>query len=222
MSDRAVEHPGAGGEERPGADERIVAATLELLRDRGPAGVNVEAVAAASGVAKTTIYRRYEDREALLAAAIDAATTEVTLPSGMSTYDTLHWLLGQARERVQDIVGRGTVAAILVDDHAPFTEQLRLMIRMRSHQLVSFLEERVEAGELRQGLDVKFVVSVLLGSAVGQVIRGREPDERWADDLLTLLWPALTPPPAPPTHPTPPHPTQSQRPTQTEHGTPTS
>lgn len=177
-----------------GADERIVTATLELLRDRGPGAVNVEAVAAASGVAKTTIYRRYEDREALLAAAIDVATTEVELPSGMSTYDTLHWLLGQARVRVQDIVGRGTVAAILVDDDAPFTEQLRLMIRMRSHQLVAFLDEAMARGDLRAGLDSKLVVSVLLGSAVGHVIRGGEPDEEWADRLLTLLWPALTPP----------------------------
>lgn len=182
-------------EERPGADERIVAATLQLLRDRGPAGVNVEAVAAASGVAKTTIYRRYADRDALIVAAIDAATTEVTLPEGMSTYDTLHWLLGAARVRVQDIVGRGTVAAILIDDDGQFTEQLRVMIRHRSHQLVAFLDEAVARGDLRQGLDVKLTVSVLLGAAVGHVIRGGEPDEEWADRLLTLLWPALTPPP---------------------------
>ncbi|MCS5733628.1 TetR/AcrR family transcriptional regulator [Herbiconiux daphne] len=198
MPDREVDHS------LPGADERIVAATLQLLRDRGPAGVNVEAVAAASGVAKTTIYRRYEDREALLVAAIDAATTEVTLPTGLSTYDTLHWLLGQARVRVQDIVGRGTVAAILIDDDAPFTDQLRDMIRMRSHQLVAFLDEAVARGDLRAGLDVKLVVSVLLGSAVGHVIRGGEPDEEWADRLLTLLWPALTPDAA--DAPTPPAP----------------
>lgn len=177
-----------------GADARIVAATLQILRDKGPNAVNVEAVATASGVAKTTIYRRYEDREALLGAAIDVATTEVTLPTGMSTYDTLHWLLGAARIRVQDIVGRGTVAAILLDDGGPFAEQLRDMIRMRSHQLVAFLDEAVARGDLREGLDVKLVVSVLLGSAVGHVIRGGEPDEEWADRLLTLLWPALTPP----------------------------
>ncbi|WP_378146018.1 TetR/AcrR family transcriptional regulator [Cnuibacter sp. UC19_7] len=195
------------------ADARIVESTLALLRDRGPSAVTVESVSQRSGVAKTTIYRRYEDRAALLAAAIDAATTEVTLPTGLSTYDTLHWLLGQARVRVQDIVGRGTVAAILVDDDAPFTEQLRLMIRMRSHALVAFLEERVAAGELRQGLDVKFVVSVLLGSAVGQVIRGREPDETWADDLLTLLWPALTPGSTPSPEPEPePEPSPSPEP----------
>ncbi len=36
--------------------------------------------------------------------------------------------------------------------------------------------------------------TLLLGSAVGHVIRGGEPDEVWADRLLTLLWPALTPP----------------------------
>ena len=73
---------------RKTVDDRIVAATTEILRDRGPLAVTVEAVAAASGVAKTTIYRRYEDRDALVRAAIDAATTEVDLPTELSMYDT--------------------------------------------------------------------------------------------------------------------------------------
>ena len=45
--------------QRPSRDERITAAALDLLRTQGPAAVTVEAVAARSGVAKTTIYRRY-------------------------------------------------------------------------------------------------------------------------------------------------------------------
>ena len=42
-------------EQRSSRDERISAAALDLLRTKGPAAVTVEAVAARSGVAKTTI-----------------------------------------------------------------------------------------------------------------------------------------------------------------------
>jgi AcrR family transcriptional regulator len=176
----------------PEIQERIVAATLHILRDRGPLAVTVEAVAASSGVAKTTIYRRYADRDALVRAAIDFATTEVELPAGLSIYETLHVLLGEARERIQEIIGRGTAAAILLDEDAPFTAELHEMIRARTHQLVAYIDDRVAAGELRAGLDAKLVVSVLFGAAMGQVIRGGQPDEAWADRVLTLLWPSLT------------------------------
>ncbi len=44
-------------------DERITAAALDLLRAKGPKAVTVEAVAARADVAKTTIYRRYRDRQ---------------------------------------------------------------------------------------------------------------------------------------------------------------
>ena len=51
-------------------DAKIAAATLEVLRTRGPRAVTVEAVTAHSGIAKTTIYRRYSDRRDMLAAAL--------------------------------------------------------------------------------------------------------------------------------------------------------
>ena len=51
-------------------DQRITAAALELLRTKGPKAVTVEAVAARADVAKTTIYRRYRDRQQMLTAAL--------------------------------------------------------------------------------------------------------------------------------------------------------
>ena len=47
-------------------EDRIDESTLRLLRTNGPRSVTVEGVAAASGVAKTTIYRRYRDRRDIL------------------------------------------------------------------------------------------------------------------------------------------------------------
>jgi AcrR family transcriptional regulator len=177
---------------RQTVNDRIVATTMEILRDRGPLAVTVEAVAAASGVAKTTIYRRYEDRDALVRAAIDAATTEVDLPTELTMYDTFHLLLSESTERIQEIIGRGTAAAILLDDDAQFRTELHHMIRARTRHLVALIDKRAAAGELRSGLDAKLVVSVLFGAAMGQVIRGGAPDADWADRVLTLMWPSLT------------------------------
>ena len=49
-------------------DARILSVTLDLLRTKGPRAVSIEAVAATAGIAKTTIYRRYEGRDDLLRA----------------------------------------------------------------------------------------------------------------------------------------------------------
>src|SRR6476646_2234152 len=59
---------------RPGrrarSDEAILAATRELLVEGGVPGLTIEGVAARSGVAKTTIYRRWRDRDELALAAV--------------------------------------------------------------------------------------------------------------------------------------------------------
>jgi AcrR family transcriptional regulator len=59
--------------------ERVLAATIDLLREEGFAGLSVEAVAARSGVAKTTIYRQFADRDELHLAAVQSVGCQVPL-----------------------------------------------------------------------------------------------------------------------------------------------
>jgi len=56
------------------AREAILAAAFGLLVERGYAGLSVEAVAAASGAAKTTIYRWWKGKAELAVAAFFHAT----------------------------------------------------------------------------------------------------------------------------------------------------
>lgn len=51
-------------------DERILDAAGHLLRVEGLAGLEVDRVAARSGVGRSTIYRRFDGRNALIAAAL--------------------------------------------------------------------------------------------------------------------------------------------------------
>jgi AcrR family transcriptional regulator len=172
-------------------DERIFASTLELLRSRGPSAVSVEAVSAASGVAKTTIYRRYENRDELLRAAVRAAATAVDIPTELSTKETLRWVLRHARDTIEHVVGRGTVAAVLANEDPQFTSLLLEMIRNTTRPFRENLRERALAGELPADLDIELAMSVLLGAVVAELIRGRVTDDAWVESVLDLLWPAF-------------------------------
>jgi Bacterial regulatory proteins, tetR family len=67
-----VEQPkrGRGRPRRAGADDEILAVTLAMLKEGGYGALTVDAVAERSGVAKTTLYRRWPSKSALVAAAI--------------------------------------------------------------------------------------------------------------------------------------------------------
>jgi len=174
-------------------DERITGAALELLRGRGPVAVSIEAVAAASGVAKTTIYRRYQNRQALLRAVIDAAAVRIQVPSDLSAYDTFHWFLVHARETIEHIVGRGAVAAIMLNEDPEFAKLLHERIRANTKPLRDDLRRRSTAGELRSDLDIELVMSLLLGTFIAESIRGSTSADGWAANVLEFLWPALAP-----------------------------
>lgn len=70
---RPIEKSGPGRPRSPATDQAILQAAMELFIQSGIEGVNVEQIAARAGVARTTVYRRWSSKEALLAQAIAAA-----------------------------------------------------------------------------------------------------------------------------------------------------
>ncbi|MGV8882251.1 MAG: TetR/AcrR family transcriptional regulator [Rhodoglobus sp.] len=178
---------------RSAVDNRIFDAALELLRSRGPAAVSIESVAASSGIAKTTIYRRYDNSESLLTAAIKSATTAVEIPDGLAAQDSLRWVLRHARDTIEHVVGRGTVAAVMTGSDPGFTTLMLGMIRSTTHPFRTDLGQRVRSGELRSDLDSELAISILLGVVVAEIIRNRPTDDAWVDSVLALLWPSFAP-----------------------------
>ena len=74
ISTKAANSTGAPGRPRnPVVDQAILRAALQLFIEHGVAGASIERIAKRAGVAKTSVYRRWSSREALLAQAIEAA-----------------------------------------------------------------------------------------------------------------------------------------------------
>ncbi|MDN4161069.1 TetR/AcrR family transcriptional regulator [Nocardioides abyssi] len=187
--------PGAGrGRPRQaGTDERVAAAALALLRSGGPAAVTMEAVAAASGVAKTTIYRRHANRAALLDAVLRGAIGVPDLPPDGSARDKLRFSLEQAWRQMSDILGPGGLAAIVADADPAFTELFRDALRPYDDALAARLRDDARAGRVRADVDAEGVVSLLLGAWLGELVRRGRVDGAWLDRSLDLLWPVLDP-----------------------------
>ena len=63
------------------ADRAILAAALELMAEHGVDDLRMDDVADRARVGKATIYRRYRSKDELVAAAVGALVSEITVPT---------------------------------------------------------------------------------------------------------------------------------------------
>ncbi|RYB90626.1 TetR/AcrR family transcriptional regulator [Nocardioides glacieisoli] len=185
--------PGAPGRPRRAeTDASIHEAALRLLRTGGSRGVTVEAVAAASGVAKTTIYRRYSDREDVLRAALSAVIVPPENPVGETPRDRIRWALDQTWHQMSDVLGPGGLATILREDDPQFSELFRGVLTPYTDALVELIRSDIAAGALRPGLEPDTVVSLLIGAYVGELVRRGAVADGFIDRCVDLMWAAMT------------------------------
>lgn len=185
-------HPSPGRPRRAETDAGIHQAALRLLQEGGSRAVTVEAVASESGVAKTTIYRRYADREAVLRAALAAAIVPLDEPVGETPRKRIRWALGQAWHQMSDVLGPGGLASILRDDDPRFSELFRSVLEPYTSALVELIDSDVAAGALRPGLEPDTVVSLLIGAYLGELVRRGAVDAEFIDRCVDLMWLAMT------------------------------
>ena len=123
--------PALGRPRDSGRDLAILDATLSLLTEVGYEQLSMEAVAARSGVAKTTIYRRYRDKAALVAGAVEhRAPASPPQPGGKDLREDLLSLVGWLARSIaeQEIGLLGALFAGMRND-ARLAEEMRQILR---------------------------------------------------------------------------------------------
>lgn len=168
----------------------MIDATRALLREHGFAGVTIEAVSSLSGVAKTTIYRQWPDRDHLLLAACTAAKGNVVVHD---TRDIRADLIAGLRMLAAELTGgdlstlipamieasersaqfRALHDVFMAEKRAPFRERLRVAVKR---------------GELKPGVDIETLMSVLAGPLFYRRLIVRHPlSKGYVDDLVDLV-----------------------------------
>ena len=180
---------------RPRSDEvdaRVVEASLALLREGGPSSVNVQAVAARAGVAKTSIYRRFDDRSELLRVAIGSVMRPPTKAPVAGIAERLEWGLKQLRVLLGEILGPGGVAALMDNREPDFTRMVRGLLRPYTTALAKLIDDDVEAGRLRREVDADAVVSLMVGAYLGELARRGRVGKGWERAFVDLLLHAVS------------------------------
>ena len=190
------EHPRRGRPRQAEVDQRLADAVLALLREGGPVAVTVEAVASRSGVAKTTIYRRFSDRGELLTTVLgNAIGSPEQLPDG-PVRDKIRFALAEAWRQMAHVLGGGGLAAIVMDADPEFTGLFRAALRPYDEALVARIEQDSRTGLLRPDVDADGVVSLFIGAYLGELVRRGRVDEEWLDRSLEMVWRIIAAPEA--------------------------
>ena len=148
------------------AESAILEATLDLIADDGVNAMSMEAVAALAGVGKTTIYRRWSSKEALMGDAM--ATLIDDMPEtfdGANARQQLVSMLEHVRCRSVDSPAGRIFPRMASYKHshpelfAIFAERVLAPRRERVRALV---QRGIDEGELRSDVDVPLAATLLL------------------------------------------------------------
>jgi AcrR family transcriptional regulator len=177
------------------ADHRILRATFDQLIRVGYGALSIESVAAAAGVAKTTIYRRYPTKRDLVVAALGE---EVPFPPPRTDVPTREALNRFVRQAITLLIDSGAVrilASLIVEERVDpgvldvFRERI---LGPRRQVVVEMLQRGVERSELRRDIDPLVVTEMIAGAIFGHhVILGLTANEDWIESLVDHVWAAI-------------------------------
>lgn len=180
----------------------IIAATQELLVERGYRELTIEGVAARAGVGKQTIYRWWPSRAALVLEAYLSGSDTVIPPAGTgTTRDEVGALLGWLIAVLAEPTGGRVVAGLVGDlQHDPDLAEgfHREVVPARREAMLAALERGRERGEIRSDADLGLAVDALHGAVFYRLLLSGEPlDAEFADHLARQVLDGLAPPRAP-------------------------
>jgi AcrR family transcriptional regulator len=151
------------GRPRDGAcDRAIEAAALDLLVEQGFAGLSIEGVAARAGVAKTTVYRRWDNKaDLVIDAFLRSGGDQLASPDTGSVRRDLVEMLHGFLDMVQT---RGDLVQALVAEqrrHPVLAETFRAaFLRNRQAAVREVLARGVARGEIAPDADMGLLADV--------------------------------------------------------------
>lgn len=156
---------GPGRPREAGVDERILGAALVALRRDGYAELRIDNVASEAGVSKTTVYRRWPSKEALIAGAVTRLYLDRVEPPDhgdlrsdlVALLDDTHELLFKGAGRVLEDLVRQSGASRDLAEVVKATSDAR---RRAFHQAMN---RGVARGELEASADHDLLIDLLVG-----------------------------------------------------------
>jgi AcrR family transcriptional regulator len=174
----------------PNVDQAIAAATLELLSEHGFAAMTIEAVAAAAGVGKPAIYRRYADKPALVAAVIAAQLPVLTVPDLGDTRAEL-WQAVELGFPQDGPAYVGLIGGLMAEQrrHPELIDAFRHSVLLPRRAVGLALVTRGQRrGYIRREIDPGTAVDLFAGPFLARVFAGEDTGPSWRRAAFAAWW----------------------------------
>ena len=146
--------------------DAVLPATLSLLANRGFADFTMEGVAEVSGVSKSTMYRHWPTKIALLRDALEELNRQpdVEVEGGPARVQ-VERLLGHLRAALSESIVAACIPALIeaAEHHREVAEFLHRYSDRRRSTLAGVIRKGIEEGELPAHLDPELAALALSG-----------------------------------------------------------
>ena len=170
----------------------ILKAALEELGQVGYGALTIESVAARAGVGKSTIYRHWPGKLALVEDAFRTLKAQALVPDSGTLRERVTVFLEQVALLVEESTYSACMPALIEaaerdplvrEFHCDFSAERRAV-------LVDVLRDAIEAGELSPGADPELLTDALLGPIVMRRLMSYEPfDPKLVPALVDQILP---------------------------------
>ncbi len=177
--------PSAGRKRVEHSKDKILATTIELLYEAG-LGLSIDEVSRRSGVAKTTIYRHWPVRSALILEACVKLTPEPRAPDHGSFAREIAELIETLAKVLRTARWTGVLPSI-VDAAERDPAAARVFGQIQAGHAAPFREVIVRAqrrGELARQIDPDTMVATIIGPLFYRRWFSREPIDKAFTNLL--------------------------------------
>ncbi|HJQ47203.1 MAG TPA: TetR/AcrR family transcriptional regulator [Amycolatopsis sp.] len=155
----------------PEVDRRVLVAAAEVFGELGWGQFTVDAVARCAGVGKASIYLRWPNKKALLAAALDARVAPVADIDTGSVRDDLVRLAEQMLSSYFGSSGPATVRLMMEADRIPGVAEHVAEIRQSQVLAARAIVRRgIARGELGRDASVTLLLDAICGACLNHAL----------------------------------------------------
>jgi AcrR family transcriptional regulator len=178
---------------RPRSEESrraILDATRRLLTHMPVSKISIEAIAKKAGVGKTTIYRWWPNKQAVVMEAVfNQPGFQNFMPQSANAMDGIK---GQIEKLSRQLAGKnGRIVAEIIGECQGDIETLKALVKNffqdRYNSLAYYLQKGKHDGDIRENIDIEAGIDMILGPVIFRLMSGQNVDDAFAKKVCDMV-----------------------------------